>query len=415
MEIKERIDRANEEVIQRFLDSQPVWVDVRKAIDVVPGMTPALILHSGPPIAWERMCFVQRESVIGAVLFEGLAKTPGEAEKRVAAGEIRLEPCHAHAAVGAMTGVTSASMAVVCVENRPFGTKGFCKVVERRLQFGVRTPEALDNLRWMAEELGPALGQAVRRLGGVELKPIIAQALHMGDECHNRNVAATALLLRTLAPELAEAAGPRRSRRILQYFQEIDQAFLGLAMAAGKSMGDAAHGVRDSSVVTVMARNGVEFGVRVSGLGDRWFTGEAQVIDGAFLPGFSAADATRDIGDSTITETIGLGGMAMANALTASAIAGGKAEDAIRRVRENMEITAGRSRSFTLPVLDFEGTPVGIDVRRVVETGILPVLLTGIASNKPGGGRIGGGVVQPPMEAFVRAVKALAEQVGASS
>lgn len=415
MGIKERIDRANEEVIRRLLDSRPVWVDVQKAVDVVPGMTPILILHSGPPIEWGRMCFVQRESVIGAALFEGLAKTPEEAKERVAAGEIQLAPCHAHSSVGAMTGVTSASMAVFCIENPPFGTKGFCKVVERKLQFGVRTPEVLENLHWMAEELGPALGQAVRRLGGVELKPIIAQALHMGDECHNRNVAATALLLRTLAPELVDAAEPRRLRRILQYFQEVDQAFLGLAMAAGKSMGDAAHGVRDSSVVTAMARNGVEFGIRVSGLGDRWFTGEAQAIDGAFLPGFSAADATPDIGDSTITETIGLGGMAMANALTASAIAGGRAEDAIRRVRENMEITAGRSRSFTLPVMDFEGTPVGIDVRRVVETGILPIILTGIASNKPGGGRIGGGVVRPPMEAFVRAVRALAEQVGVLS
>jgi hypothetical protein len=415
MEIRERIDRANEEVIRRILDSQPVWVDVQKAIDVAPGMTPTLIMHSGPPIEWDRMCLVQRESVIGAVLFEGLAATPEEARERIEAGEVQLEPCHAHSSTGAMTGVTSASMAMLVVENPPFGTKGFCKVVERKLQFGVSTPEALDNLRWLAEDLGPALGEAVRRLGGLELKPIIGRALHMGDECHNRNVAATMLVLQQIAPDLVEAVEPSRLRRVMEYFQEIDQAFLGLAMAAGKSIGDAAQGVADSSVVTAMARNGVEFGIRVSGLGDGWFTGEAQEIEGAFLPGLSSADATRDIGDSTITETIGLGGMAMANALTASAIAGGRAEDAIRRVRENMEITAGRSRSFTLPVLDFQGTPVGIDVRKVVETGILPVMLTGIASNKPGGGRIGGGVARPPMAPFVQAVKALAERVGASA
>jgi Protein of unknown function (DUF1116) len=253
--------------------------------------------------------------------------------------------------------------------------------------------------------LGPTLDRSLQQLGGVKLVAHTARALHMGDECHNRNVAATALLVRDLAPTIARIAPPEHVGDILGYFLRVDQAYLGLAMASAKALTDAANGVEWSTVVTALARNGVEVGIRVSGLGREWFTGPAQEIDGAFMPGYGREDATRDIGDSAIVETVGLGAMAMANALTAGAIAGGSAQQSIARTRDNMQITAGRSKSFTIPVMDFEGTPVGIDVRKVVATGIRPYVLTGIAGNRPPWGRVGAGVVRPPLEPFVAALR----------
>lgn len=404
--IAERIERGNAEVVRRLTEVETTWIGVGVAREVIPGMRPELILHAGPPTTWERMAPVQRRSVIGAVLFEGLAPDEEAAERLVASGGIELAPCHQYATVGAMTGVTSSSMAVLIVENDEFGNRSFCKVVERELQFGVLEPKVFEFLTWLRDVLGPALDAAVRSVGGVKLVAHTAKALHMGDECHNRNVAATALLVRDLAPALASVARPDDLPAILDYFRRVDQAYLGLAMASAKALTDAANGVEWSTVVTALARNGVEVGVKVAGLGDRWFTGPAQAIDGAFMPGFSASDATPDIGDSAIVETVGLGAMAMANALTAGAIAGGSAQQAIARTRDNMQVAAGRSRSFTIPVLDMEGTPVGLDIRKVVATGILPYVLTGIAGNRAPWGRIGAGVVRPPMEPFIEALKA---------
>lgn len=404
--IAERIDRANEEVVRRLTEVETTWVGVGVARDVIPGMRPDLILHAGPPTTWDRMAPVQQRSVLGAVLFEGLADDEAGARLLAESGGIELAPCHQFATVGAMTGVTSASMAVLIVENDTYGNRSFCKVVERELQFGVLEPRVFEFLSWLRDVLGPALDGALRATGGVKLVAHTAKALHMGDECHNRNVAATALLVRDLAPALATATAPKDLPEVFDYFRRVDQAYLGLAMASAKALTDAANGVEFSTVVTTLARNGVEVGIKVSGLGDQWFTGPAQAIDGAFMPGFSAADATPDIGDSAIVETVGLGAMAMANALTAGAISGGSAQQAIARTRDNMQVAAGRSRSFTIPVLDMEGTPVGLDIRKVVSTGILPYVLTGIAGNREPWGRIGAGVVRPPMEPFIAALKA---------
>jgi hypothetical protein len=404
-----QVEAANAEVVRRLTEPDVRWVGVGRALDHVPGMKPNLVLHSGPPIRWADMSPLQSESVIGAVLFEGLAKSRDEAVGLLDAGEVELEPCHEHSAVGAMTGVTSASMGMLIVENAEFGNRAYCKVVERQLQFGQHDEDIFANLRWLAEGLGPALDAAVTKLGGISLMPLIAKALHMGDECHNRNVAATALLMQAIAPALAEEAPAGQLPRMLRYFQDIDQAFLGFAMATGKALTEPATGVEASSVVTTMARNGVEFGIKVSGLGNRWFTGPAQPIKGAFMPGYGPEQATNDIGDSTITETIGLGGMVAANALTAGAIGGASSEEVIRRTRDNMQIAAGRSRAFTIPVLDFEGAGVGIDVRHVVKLDSLPMLLTGIGGNQPPFGRIGAGQVFPPVEPFVAALRALGE------
>jgi hypothetical protein len=405
-DIPTRIESGNREAVRRLVEPEVAWVGVGRAIDVIPNMKSNLILHAGPPISWAKMAAVQRESVLGAVIFEALAPDRDAAVRLIDSGGITLAPCHEYQTVGAMTGVTSASMAMLIGENSEFGNLAFCKVVERELQFGVHNADVFENLRWLHDDLGKTLDSALSLVGGLPLVGLIAKALHMGDECHNRNVAATALTLRTLAAPIAEVAPSKGLPAILGYFDRIDQAFLGLAMVAAKALTDAA-AVADSTVVTALARNGVEVGIKVGALGDRWFTGPAQSIDGAFLPGYGPEDATRDIGDSALVETVGLGGMAMANAPTAGAISGGTSEDAIRRTRVNMEITAGRSKSFTMPVLDFEGTPVGIDVRRVVDSGTLPYILTGVAANRAPWGRIGAGVVRPPMEVFVQALEAL--------
>lgn len=400
-----RIDAANAEVVRRLTEVETTWVGVGRAGDVIPGLEPNLVLHSGPPITWDRMAPAQRRSVIGAALFEGLAANEAEAVAVIERGDVRLAPCHEYATVGAMTGATSASMAVHIVENDAFGNRAYCKVVERELQFGLVEPSVFEFLAWLRDGLGPVLDDAVRRHGGVKLVAHTARALHMGDECHNRNVAATALLVRDLGPDIAAVARAAELPRVFDYFRRVDQAYLGLVMASAKALTDAAGGIEASTVVTTLARNGVEVGIRVSGLGGDWFTGPAQPIDGAFMPGFGPADATPDIGDSAIVETVGLGAMAMANALTAGAIAGGSAQQAIARTRDNMQVAAGRSRSFTIPVLDFEGTPVGIDIRRVVATGIRPFVLTGIVGNRAPWGRIGAGVVRPPLEPFVAALR----------
>lgn len=405
-DIPTRIETANREAVRRLTEPEVIWLGVERAIDVIPGMRHNLILHAGPSVSWDDMAPVQRESVLGAVIFEGLARDRGGAIKLVESGGIDLAPCHDHQTVGAMTGITSASMAILIGENTEFKNRAFCKVVERELQFGVYNDEVFENLRWLDEQLGRALDKALQATGGLPLVGLIARALHMGDECHNRNVAATALTLRSLAGPIARVAPAEELPNILEYFDRIDQAFLGLAMVTAKALTDSA-AVPDSTVVTALARNGIEVGIKVGGLGDRWFTGPAQDIDGAFMPGHGPEGATADIGDSALVETIGLGAMAMANALTAGAISGGSAEDAIRRTRDNMQIAAGRSKSFTMPILDYEGTPVGIDVRRVVDTGTLPYVLTGIAGNAPPWGRIGAGVVRPPMEPFIAALRAL--------
>jgi len=403
--VPQLIEAANTEVLRRITQAETTWIGTAVARDVVPGMHERLVLHAGPPITWDRMAAAQRQSVLGAAVFEGWADSVDAAESLVESGSIELAPCHEHATVGAMTGVTSPSMAVLVVENDESGDRAFCKVVERELQFGLTDPSVFEHLHWIRDTLSPVLNAALEDVGGIKLVAHTARALHMGDECHNRNLAATALLVRDLGPSLAKVSPPHELPDILDYFRRIDQAYLGLAMASAKALTMAASDVPYSTVVTTLARNGVEVGIKVSGLGNTWFIGPAQEIDGAFMPGYGPEDATADIGDSAAVETVGLGAMAMANALTAGAISGGSAEQAVARTRDNMQIAVGRSRSFTIPLLDFEGTAVGIDIRKVVATGIRPYVLTGIVGNRAPWGRIGAGVVRPPMEPFIAALK----------
>jgi Protein of unknown function (DUF1116) len=307
-------------------------------------------------------------------------------------------------------------MPVWIVADRAHGDRAYCNLNEglgKVLRFGANGPEVIERLRWMGDVLAPALAAALERLGGVELKPLIAQALHMGDEVHNRNAAASSLLLKRLLPALLRVEIVRAEiAAVVEFIAGNDHFFLNLSMAACKAMLDAAAQVQNSSMVTAMARNGVDFGIRLSGTGDAWFTAPAPVVDGLFFPGYTAADAAPDLGDSAITETAGLGGFAMAAAPAIVQFVGGTPQDAIANSDEMSHITLGRNGALTLPALNFAGTPAAIDARSVVDTGIAPIINTGIAHRAAGIGQIGAGITRAPLACFAQAVVALADRVG---
>ncbi|HZF09261.1 MAG TPA: DUF1116 domain-containing protein [Thermoanaerobaculia bacterium] len=414
------VDRANSIALERLLAARPRLVGVARAGDVVPGLgkNQLRLLHAGPPITWERASGPLRGAVIGALLYEGLAANEAEAVARVERGEVELSPCHHHAAVGPMAGVISPSMAVYVVEDTAAtgGTRRFFSNLNegygKVLRYGAFAPEVLDRLRFLNETVGPVLGEAIERAGGIDLQALVAEALHMGDEGHNRNRAGSLLFLKLLAPHIARAASPGGAAAVLDALGGNALAVLNPVMAACKAMADAAHGVEGSTLVTAMARNGTDFGIRVSGLGDRWFTAPAIVPEGLYFPGFSGADANPDIGDSTITETAGIGAFAMAAAPAIVSFVGGTPEDAKNATLEMYEITAGEHTRFTIPTLGFRGTPVGIDLRKVLELGITPRINTGIAHREAGVGQIGAGLVRPPLAVFHEALLAFAEHYG---
>jgi len=408
------IDQANHTAVERMMASRPMLTGVGRALDVIPGMRRNLLLHAGPPIAWERMSSPLRGAVIGALIFEKLAADEKEAVALVERGGIDFAPCHHHATVGPMAGVTSSSMQVYIVEDTEHGHRTFSNLNEgygKVLRYGAFAPEVIDKLRWMNEVLGPVLGDAIALAGSVDLLTLLAEALHMGDEGHNRNKAGTLIFLQRLAPSLAKATPNADAlAEILKFMGDTPLTVLNPVMAACKAMADAAHGIEGSTIVSTMARNGTDFGIRVSGLGDQWFTAPAAVPDGLYFPGFTAADANPDIGDSTITETAGLGAFAMAAAPAIVTFIGGAPEDAIHATLEMYEITAAEHAHFTIPSLGFRGTPVGIDLRRVVELGVTPRINTGIAHKNAGVGQVGAGLVRPPLEIFESALIAYAER-----
>ena len=410
------IEKANAEAVERMMEARPVLVGMGKARDVIPGMRDNLLLHAGPPITWDRASGPLRGAIIGALLFEGLAQNEEEAIAMMERGEIDLEPCHHHNAVGPMAGVTSPSMTVYIVENQTHGNIAYSNMNEgygKVLRYGAYSDDVLARLRWMEEVMAPMLRAAIERSGGIDIKALIAEALHMGDEGHNRNKAGSILFLKALAPHLAAVATDSdQLAEVLRFIGENALSVLNPVMAACKAMADAAHGVEGSTLVTTMARNGTDFGIRVSGLGDQWFTAPAQIPKGLYFPGFTAEDANPDIGDSTITETAGIGGYAMAAAPAIVTFVSGTPQDALNATLEMYEITVAEHKYFTIPYLDFRGTPTGTDIRKVVETGIAPRVNTGIAHKEAGVGQIGAGLVRPPLEIFEAALVAFAERYG---
>ena len=415
----EKIERANETAVGRILDADPVLIDVCPAGEVISGLADGMILHAGPPIGWDRMCGPMRGAIAGAIVLEGWAGDLPAAETLAQSGDISFQPNHHFDAVGPMTGLITPSMPVMVVENRTFGNRAFCTLNEglgKVMRFGGNDEEVLNRLRWLATDLAPAMSRALTDRDGLPLKAIVARGLSMGDEMHQRNVACTGLILRELAPSLARTGDdPERLAGILSFIGGNDQFFLNIGMVMGKAIMDPVRGIDGSSVVTAMSRNGTDFGIRVSGTGDEWFTAPVEMPNGLYFPGFSERDANPDMGDSTILETIGLGGFAMAAAPAVAGFVGaGSAGDALNHTRSMMEITVGRNSEWTIPALDFTGTATGIDIRKVLETSLAPVINTGIAHREAGVGQVGAGIVRAPMACFEQALEAFAAGLGVS-
>ena len=414
-DIKQKIAAANAEAVKRLNTADPVLVDIAPAGEVIPGLKDRMILHSGPPVDWPHMCGAQRGAMMGVVLFEGWAKNGDEASRLLEKGEIKFEPNHHHQAVGPMAGTISASMPVWIVENRSFGNRAFCRQVEGRQQFGDYSDSALDGLRSWRDVWAPALRQGIQQMGGLLLKPIIAKALQMGDELHNRPIAASSLFANALAAPMIEAGVAKDDLLItLKYITNHELLFLGLSMAAGKASADPAAGIEYSTMVVAMARNGTEFGIRVSGLGEEWFTAPSPKVNGLYLPGYSDQDAGFDMGDSAITETVGWGGFVLAGATGILSFVGGSPEEAMAYSREMRQITVSTSPNYRMPIMGFQGSPVGIDIRKVVQTGITPIIDTAIAHKNPGYPIIGAGLLRAPMECFKKALVAFGRKYGLS-
>jgi hypothetical protein len=403
-------------VLDRLTGGEPFLVDCRPAREALE-LPDRTVLHSGPPIAWERLSDPVRAAILCAIRYEGWAANDDAARALVERGAVRLAPCHHHAAAGPMAGVITPSMPVFVVENRAHGTRGHATINEglgKVLRYGANDESVVARLHWLATEAGPLLGAGLRALGGIDLRALMAQAVRMGDEMHQRNVAATALLARAMMPGIARVGGRHQAvARLAEFLAGNDQFFLNLAMAAGKAIAAGAGTVAGSTIVTVMARNGTDFGMRVAGCGDRWFVAPVNMPQGLYFPGFTAEDANPDMGDSAIVETIGLGAFAMATAPAVARFVGaGGVAEAAAMTAEMSEICAGEHPHFRIPNLDDRGTPVGIDTRLVVETSITPMINTGIASRHPGVGQVGAGVVRAPLGCFTQALEAL---VGASA
>lgn len=416
MSIKGLISEANQEAVKRMIAAHPALEDIAPAINVIPGMTRKTILHAGPPIEWDNMCSPMKGAIVGALLFEGLADKPDEAWRMAGSGEITFSPNHEHQAVGSMAGVTSPSMPVLVVKNKVHGNYAYQAMDIGNFSGGDYSDQAVKYNMLVRDEFAPILRAAINEAGGVDLKTWMAKAFHMGDELHNRCTGGIALFSRIIMPYLIRTSFEKESLvKVAEYLAggpPSEWIGIFLSMVSCKAACDAARNVKNSSIVTAMCRNGVNFGIRVSGLGDQWFTAPANTPRGLFYPPYKQEDANPDMGDSAITETRGVGGFIIATAPAITALVGGTARDAVNYTLQMMEITESRDPEFTIPALDFQGTPVGIDVRKVVETGILPIIDTGINHKEAGHPEIGAGMVRPPMDVFSQALRAMGERFG---
>ncbi len=409
------IKAANQECLKRIQESTAILVDIQTAGDVIAGMEDYTVLHAGPPLTWDRMCGPVRGAIIGACMFEGWADSPDEVVSIAEKGKLKFDSSHHHQGIGPMSGIITPSMKVHVVRNDKFGIDTYATLymgVGKVLRHGAYDDEVMEKLRWMNNELAPLYKEAILHAEGIDLKNIVAQAVQMGDEMHNRNKASNSLFLISLVPHLIAVGEQDKVIKAVKFIEDAGHFILNSVMAGCKGMLDAGAGIPGSTIVTAIARNGTETGIRVSGTGDQWFTAPAPMIDGVYFPGFGPEDANPDLGDSAITETAGLGSLAMAGAPAVVEYIGGTPQFAVETTQKMYEITVGEHETFKMPSMNFRGTPLGIDIRKVVETEITPVINTGIACKRPGVGQIGAGLTATPMECFVKAIEAFAETQG---
>jgi hypothetical protein len=414
MNIKDEISAANDEALLRMNAVNPVLIDIKLAKDAIPRITNKTILHAGPPIKWERMCNPMRGAIAGILVYEGLVNTIEEGHDLAASGEIEFDCNHDHDTVGPMTGITAPNQPVFILEDRESGKQAFCTINEGRgkvLRFGGWNEDVLARLNWIKDYLAPILKKAIHHANGIDIKAIISESLHMGDEAHNRNRSGTYLFLSEITPHLLDTNDSIDVKEVFLFLKQNADIFnLNLSMPHSKLIADAARDIEKCSLVVALARNGTETGIQVSSTGRKWFTAPAPLVEGLYFPGFGPTDACPDLGDSTISETIGIGGFSMASSPAIVNFVGGSAFEAIRRTELMYEITAGTNPAFTIPALDFRGVPTGIDIRKIVETNQPPLINTGIAHKDAGIGQIGAGLTEAPMEMFVKSLKFFAKK-----
>ncbi len=412
------IDEANKAVVEKIKTSSPVLTDVQYAKDVIPEMKEHVLLHAGPPMKYENMSSPMQGSCVGAMLFEGWVETEEDARKMLENGEITFIPCHHVNAVGPMGGITSMNMPVLCVTDTATDKTAYCQMNEgigAVLRFGAYSQDVVDRLTWMSEVLGPVLSKALQTLDdGLSVNPLVAKAIAMGDEFHQRNIAASLAFLKEMAPIITGLDIDEKDKvDVITFLADTDQFFLNIMMATSKAVMDSAATIKAGTIVTAMSRNGENFGIRIAGMGDEWFTAPVNTPQGLYFTGFSGEDANPDMGDSAITETFGVGGMAMIAAPAVTRFVGtGGFEDALRISNEMQEIVIDNNPNFIIPTWNFKGAHLGIDARKVVETGIVPIINTGIANKVAGAGQIGAGTVDAPLACFEKAILAYAKKLG---
>jgi len=403
---------ANREAWNRITSGTPRVVDVCRAAEVIPHMSDRMVLHAGPPLgSGAEVTGALRGAVIGACLYEGWARTKAAAIELVDRGEITLASAHDHQAVATYAGGISPSTPVLVVRNERFGNLAFNAFNEGRgkaLRYGSHDQDTIARLRWFESVLAPVLRHAIRSSKYIDVLPLISAALHMGDECHSRHKAASALLTNAIAPHVVGAPTSDSAKfETLAWLAKNEIFFLNVTMAASKAIMDAASGIPYCSIVTCVARNGEVSGIRVSGLGSRWFTAPVEPVHARYFDGYGPDDANPDLGDSAIAETFGLGAFAMAAAPALARYMGGTPQEAERLSSPMYDIVYGEHPYLTVPSLNFRGVPSGIDVHRVVRTRIAPITNSGVAHRAGGIGQIGAGYTTVPLECFDAAARAL--------
>ncbi len=419
-DFEDQIAADNQEVTDKIKNAQPFLIDVVPAKTVIAELNEQqkTLLHAGPPIEWSEMTGPMQGSCIGAALFERWATNEEEARRLLESGEVRFMPCHHVQAVGPMGGITSANMPVFVVENRLTGNRAYCILNEgigKVLRFGAYSQEVIDRLDWIKDVLGPTIAKALQLTEeGINLNVLIARSITMGDEFHQRNIAASLNFLKEISPLIIQTDILEDQKyEVIKFLADTDQFFLNIMMATGKAIVDGARSETKGTVVTTMTRNGVNFGIRIAETEDEWHIAPVNTPKGLYFTGFTEADGNPDIGDSAITETVGVGAMAMVAAPGVTRFVGaGGFEDALETSNEMAKICLGHNSTFSIPTWDFQGTCLGIDIRKVVETGITPVINTGIAHKEAGVGQVGAGTVRAPLGCFENALIAYAKKLG---